>query len=201
MVLADQQYNTTETNIMIVFYDTSKPNGGLYLFWCDLSTEIIDNGDGTWDISSPQVQATGVNQAIIAYAYFQFQDISPEYDEDGLALPLYMDDLNLQPPSAESLPASLHLAALKEVGWNVVNDCPEASVYRMWMGDVYVIEGCYVSQAAYDYYVAGDIQVYDPGYSWQAPENDDCFVLVYFITETLFTTEMMIPVVIDKVIK
>ena len=96
-------------------------------------------------------------------------------------------------------PKSMHVAALKSVA--MVSGSPRATVYRLYQGRVYEILNCRVSQTAYDSYLAAKIKVYNPAYNWQAPENKDCFVLVYFISETPYGTEIDIPVIIDKVIK
>ena len=38
---------TDDSGVMIVFYKIVDDN---YLWWCDLTADIVDNGDGTWDV-------------------------------------------------------------------------------------------------------------------------------------------------------
>ena len=99
----------------------------------------------------------------------------------------------------QELPQSMHVAALKSVG--MVNGSPRATIYRMYLGVVYEIPNCRVSQIAYDNYVAGKVKVYNSSFGMNAEENKDSFVLIYFISENPFNEEMEIPVVVDKVIK
>ena len=127
-IVYGQEYNTTDTNIMVVFYQLADEQ---YLWWADLSVDIIDNGDGTWDIYSPQFTATGVSQALIGYGYWRYQEIEFEYDENNDPLPLYLDDLNLQPVQAEDLPHSQHIGKLVEI--NPGNGKP-AVITRWWHG-------------------------------------------------------------------
>ena len=103
------------------------------------------------------------------------------------------------PTTWENIPMSMHVAALKSVA--LVDGSPRAVVYRLYLDKVYEIPGCRVAQVAYDNYLAGKIKVYNSSYSWQAPENKDCFVLVYFISETPYGDEVQIPVIVDKIIK
>jgi hypothetical protein len=98
-----------------------------------------------------------------------------------------------------TLPWSLHVAALKSVA--MVSGSPRATVIRKYLGINYEIPNCRISQVAYDNYMAGKIKVFNPAYDINAVENKDCFVLIYFITEVPYNTEINIPVLIDKVIK
>ena len=186
-----------EGNIMAVFYKTEN---GEVVYWCTKS-QIIDRGDGTWDIydSRGRVVVDGVKQDYASYSLYQYKEIEKVYDEEGFELPLYLNDLNLQPVTWSDLPQSMHAAALKSVA--IVDGSPRAVVYRMFMGISYEVPNCRVTQSAYDNYMAGTIKPYNPAYHWNAPENKDCFVLVYFISETPYGTEVDIPVIVDKVIK
>lgn len=114
--------------------------------------------------------------------------------EETAALLAYLATL---PPDVP--PKSLHIAALKSVA--IVDGSPRATVVRKYLGVNYETTNCRVSQVAYDYYVAGKIKVYNPSYGLGAPENKDCFVLVYFISETPYDNQVEIPVVMDKIIK
>ena len=195
MVLADSPPSDS-SNIMIVFH---KIADGMYLFWCDLSATITDNGDGTWDVDSPQVKATGVKQANVDYDYYQYQEISPEYDDNGDPIPIYMADLNLQPVTGTDLPQSRHVAVLKDVYMD--NGKPRANVWRMWHGVAYELTNCRVSQTAYDQYQAGLIQLYNPAYDWLAPENAESFVAVDYIHENFTGTDVTLVFVDGKLIK
>ena len=189
-VLGAESSNTTvvEGNIMAVFFTI---NGEIVLFWCS-DAEIIDNGDGTWDVVSPQVKASGVNQMTVDYDLFKYAPFTLE--------PMTrLEDLNLQPIVWDDLKKSMHVAGLIEV--YSVNGKPRAIVQRFYMGKTYDIPNCRVSQTAYDNFNDGKIKVYDSAHGWLAPENEDCFVAVYFMSETPFDNELMIPVIIDKVIK
>lgn len=94
-------------------------------------------------------------------------------------------------------PQSMHVAALKSV--DVATK--KATVVRKWMGTNYETSGCYVSLGALEAYQAGKLKVFNPAYPITDPQNADCFVLVYFISETPYDTAMEIPVIIDKVVK
>ena len=178
---------------MIVF-----ESNGIFLWWCDLDATIIDRG-ATWDLDSKQAKCTGINKATVSYGYYKYKEIVREYDEEGEEVPIYMADLALEAMTWEGLPQSMHVAALKSVA--MVAGSPRATVYRMYQGTVFEIPGCRAAQQAYDSYLAGTLKVYDPVFDWQAPENKDCFTLVYFVSETPYSDEIQIPVVIDKVNK
>lgn len=184
MVLGDTEYNTTPANIMAVFYDTTYPDGGLYMWWCDLSAEIIDNGDGTWDIYSPQFTATGVNQAIVNYGYYKYKVIESVYDEEGFELPQYMDDLGLESPEASDLPHSQHIGKLIAVDTGLVRP---ATIRRWWMGNSYDVQ-CLVSQTVVDQWMADTLNVND-------------WVVVSFIEENPDTEEINLAIVMSKVYK
>jgi len=184
--------NTTEIsgNIMAVFYTKAEERA---LFACT-NAQIVDNGDGTWTVTSPQIVVTGVNQALVTYGLFKYKAVTIDPSS-----PPYLADLELEAITWEDLPHSMHVAALKSVA--MVSGSPRGTVYRLFMGVAYEIPNCRVSQVAYDNYLAAKIKVYNPAYNWQAPENKDCFVLVYFISEVPYGNEVEIPVIIDKVIK
>jgi hypothetical protein len=179
LVYAEQQHNTTSSNIMIVFYTIEE---GQYLWWCDLSAEIIDNGNGTWDVLSPQITASGINQALITYGYYQFKSIEPEYDEEGNSLLIYMDDLDLQPPAADDLPHSQHIGKLTAVNTALARP---ATVTRKWHGMTFDVQ-CLVSQSVVNMWIADTLNVGD-------------YVIVSFIEEIPDTEEVNIAIVVDKV--
>lgn len=177
-------------NIMAVFYTRA---GEKALFACT-NAQIIDVEDGTWTVTSPQLMVTGIKQALVNYGLFRYKAIVI----DPTAPPT-MTELALEAITWSDLPMSMHVSALKSV--SAVSGSPRATVVRKYMGINYEVPNCRVSQVAYDNYVAGKIKVFNPAYGIDAPENKDCFVLVYFITEVPYNTEVNIPVVIDKVIK
>lgn len=180
VVFSQTSSNTTAGDIMIVFYII---NDEQYLFWCDLTAKIIDNGD-TWDVESPQVVARGINKATVTYGYYQYKLIEQPYDEEGNPLPIYMADLDLQPPAADDLPKSEHIGKLVAVNATLVKP---ATVMRKWMGVDYTVQ-CLVTESMKDMWQAGDIVVGD-------------YVLVSFIEEIPNTTERNIAIVTDKIYK
>ena len=177
-------------NIMAVFYTRADERA---LFACT-NAQIIDVGDGTWNVTSQQIVAVGIKQSLVTYGLYKYKALTI-----GPASPPYMADLGLEAITWEDLPKSMHVAALKSVA--MVSGSPRATVIRKYLGINYEIPNCRVSQVAYDNYVAGKITVFNPAYGIDAPENKNCFVLVYFISETPYGTEVMIPVLVDKVIK
>ena len=189
---------TITGNIMAVFYTKADHQ---VLFWCADAT-ITDNGDGTWDVDSPQVKANGVNRETVEYGLYQLDPFNPHpVDDEGNEIPVYLEDLNLSPVTSEDLPHSMHVAALSDV--YLVNGSPRCDVIRLYLGEQYTVTGCRVAQQAYDSYQAGEITLYDPAYGLGDDHNKDCFVLVYFVTETPFGSgdSIELPVVVDKVIK
>jgi len=93
---------------------------------------------------------------------------------------------------------SLHVAALMSV-YLSPDGYPRANVTRKYMGQNFSITNCRVSLIAYEHYQAGKIKLFNNAYPFTDPNNADCFVLVYFISETPFDDTMDIPVIIDKV--
>jgi len=138
---------------------------------------ILDNGDGTWNVYSPQVTATGVNQAHVEYDYYQYKPIPYSYNGT-------VTDLGLLPPSAEDLPRSQHIGKLVEVD---PTKARPAIVTRKWHGLMFNIT-CLVSQSVVDMWVADTLNVGD-------------FVIVSFIDEIPDTTEVNLAIVVDKVYK
>jgi len=196
VVLSAESLNTTpvEGNIMAVFYTIATVEGKHQaLFWV-ADAQIIDRGDGKWDVISPQREVRGVNQALVDYGLYKYKAL-PDLD----SATYYLEDLDLQAITWEDLKKSMHAAGLIDV--YLVNGKPRATVRRFYMSKMYDIPNCRVSQSAYDNFIDGKIKVYNDTYGWLAPENEDCFVAVYFMSETPFDNELMIPVIIDKVIK
>ena len=165
---------TDDSGIMTVFYKIADDQ---YLFWTDLTATIIDNGDGTWNVYSPQVTATGVNQALIDYDYYQYKPIP--YGYNGT-----VTDLGLQPPTSEDLPRSQHIGKLVDVD---NTKAKPATVTRKWHGLTFNIT-CLVSQSVVDMWVADTLNVGD-------------FVIVSFIDEIPDTDEVNLAIVVDKVYK
>jgi hypothetical protein len=176
-VLLSQEYTTTG-NVMIVFYRISD---GLYFFWCDTSAIITDNGD-TWDVDSPQVKAKGISKAIATYDYYKYKVIEPVYDDEGNPLPIYIADLNLEPPDADDLPKSEHIGKLIAVNTTATKP---ATVRRRWMEVNYDTQ-CLVTESIKEMWIAGNLSIGD-------------YILVSFIEEMPNTTEKNIAIVTDKV--
>lgn len=164
--------------IMFVFYTIVD---GQYLFSCSGDAEIIDNGD-TWDVISSQIVSRGIDKSKVAYEVYQGQEVEPQYDEDGIELPIYMTDLNFQSPTGIDLPHSQHIAKLKSVNPALAKP---ATVVRRFMGVNYDVR-CLVSQSAVDMWLAGTLQIGD-------------FVIVSFIDEIPNETERYVAIVVDKV--
>lgn len=181
ILLAAESSPTEDSGVMIVFYKIANEQ---YLFWTDLTARITDNGDGTWDVTSPQVVASGVNQANVAYDFFKYQEIAPAYDDDGNEIPIYLDDLGLQQPTADDLPHSQHIGKLVAVD---PGKARPATVLRKWHGMSFNIT-CLVSQSVVNMWASDDLNVGD-------------FVVVSFIDEIPDSDELNIAIVVDKVYK
>ena len=171
MVLADSP-PTDDSGVMIVFYEISNLN---YLFWTDLTADIVDNGNGTWNVYSPQVTVTGLNQAIVEYDYYKYQAIPSGYTGNITAL-------GLVPPTADDLPHSQHIGKLVDVD---PTKARPATVTRKWRGMTFNIQ-CLVSQTVVDMWVADDLNIGD-------------YVIVSFIDEIPDTDEVNLAIVVDKV--
>lgn len=178
-IMLDQKY-TTGGSVMIVFYTISDEQ---FLFWCDTSATITDNGD-TWDVDSPQTKAKGVNKATVTYGYYKYKPIERTYDDEGNELPVYMADLNLEPPTADDLPKSEHIGELMAVNPALAKP---AIVSRRWMGVNYDAQ-CLVTESVKEMWVSGNLSIGD-------------YVLVSFIEEVPNTEEKLIAIVTDKVYK
>ena len=163
---------TDDSGIMIVFY---KIVGDDYLWWCDLTADIIDNGDGSWDVYSPQVVAKGVKQAYVDYGYYKYEPIPHGYNGT-------VTDLGLVPPTADDLPHSQHIGKLVNVD---VNEDYPATVRRKWRGMVFDIQ-CLVSDTAVALWQADRLNVGD-------------YVIVSFIDEIIDSEELNLAIVVDKV--
>jgi len=156
-------------------------------------TEEFEYPDGTVEIQS--ITAQGV-----AIEFGSMPPMSTIAQIDAMLLGCVREgEAYIGLITADDLPKSMHVAALKSVA--IIDGSPRATVYRIFMGVKYEIPDCRVSQSAYDAYTSEKLKVYNPSYDWQAPENKDCFVLVYFISETPYSNEVQIPVIVDKVIK
>ena len=163
---------TDDSGIMIVWHKIATDE---YLWWCDLTADIIDNGDGTWDVYSPQFTATGVNQAYIDYAYYHYEPIPYSYNGT-------VADLNLTPPTADDLPHSQHIGKLVNVNPSLARP---ATVTRKWHGMTFDIQ-CLVSQTVVDMWIADTLNIGD-------------YVVVSFIDEIPDSEEVNLAIVVDKV--
>ena len=166
------QVPTDDSGIMIVFYEIEDE---AYAFWCDLTANIADNGDGTWDVYSPQVTAKGVNQAYVTYDYFKYQSIPSDYSGNITAL-------GLVAPTSDDLPHSQHIGKLVAVDGSKARP---ATVTRKWHGMTFDIQ-CLVSQTVFDMWIADTL-------------NIDDFVVVSFIDEIPDSEEVNLAIVVDKV--
>ena len=171
LVLADSP-PTDDSGIMIVWYKIADDQ---YLWWCDLTANIIDNGDGTWDVYSPQFNAGGVSQAYIDYDYYKYEPIPTGYNGT-------VADLGLQQPTADDLPHSQHIGKLVAVNPALARP---ATVTRKWHGMIFDIQ-CLVSQTVVDMWIADTLNVGD-------------YVIVSFIDEHPDNEEKNLAIVVDKV--
>lgn len=163
---------------MIVFYIIADE---MYLFWCDMDATIKDKGD-KWDVHSNQGNWNGVSKDAVTYGYYKWKEIIQPTDDDGVPIPIYMADLDLEPMTAEGLPKSQHIAVLKAVNPALAKP---ATVTRTYYGVDYDFQ-CFVSQSVVDMWQSNDLEVGD-------------YVVVSFITEAPGTTEVNIAIVVDKV--
>ena len=170
---------------------------GIVFNWCEYEPDTC--AIESWGIETPCFTMKGVDWDKVAYGIYKWQKIDRKYDEEGHEIPWYLSELNLQPLDgpAQILPRSMHVAALTAVD----GVAKRATVIRKYEGVNYTIPNCRTSQQALTAYQTGELKVYNPAYNITAPENKDCFVLVYFISETPFDTEIEIPVIVDKVVK
>lgn len=171
MVLAVDTPPTDGSGMMMVFYKIADEQ---YLFWCDLNAVITDNGD-SWDITSAQVNAGGVNKAYVNYDYFHYQPIP--YGYNGT-----ITDLGLVPPTADDLPHSQHIGKLVNVNPALARP---ATVTRKCHGMTFDIQ-CLVSQTVVDMWIADTLNIGD-------------YVVVSFIDEIPDTEEVNLAIVVDKV--
>ena len=132
---------------------------------------LFDNG---------QVIINGLTKA--GYAYYPDQLITIPKDDEGADIPITLEELNLIPMSADTLPVSEHIGMLISV--TPANAKPAIIRRRFW-GENYDIN-CLVTQSVAELYQAGKIQVGD-------------YVLVSFIEEMPNETERNIAIVTDKV--
>ena len=172
---------TSSSESMIVFYQISDE---LYMFWCDMDAEIVDNGDGTWDIFSNQVTVSGLRQSVVAFGYYKYKEIVTNVDENGHEVATYMWQLGLEPMGAEGLPHSQHIGLLTAVNPALARP---ATVVRRYMGVNYSIQ-CLVSQSVVNMWLSGQLEVGD-------------YVIVSFIDEIPDSTELNVAIVVDKVYK
>lgn len=174
------QVLASESNVIVKWYGQCRITGQQL---ADLGIDFVSITAGNIGAMENPEKGVAIEFASMpsATALAQIDNLMPSCDREG------------------KLPWSLHVAALKSV--TMVDGSPRATVYRLYDGVVYEVSNCRVCQTAYDNYMAGKIQLYNPAYNWRADENKDCFVTVYFISETPYGDEVMIPVVIDKVIK
>lgn len=175
MASADSSGNLTA---MIVFYTIADEE---YVFWCDLDARIKDKGD-CWQVHSNQGMIGCISKDYATYDYYQWKEIIQPYDDDGVPIPIYMADLDLEPMTAEGLPKSQHIAVLKAVNPALAKP---ATVTRTYYGEDYDFQ-CFVSQSVVDMWQSNDLEVGD-------------YVVVSFITEAPGTTEINIAIVVDKV--
>jgi len=182
-VYAVEPLDTTvvvEGNIMAVFYLKADEQ---VLFWVT-DAQIIDTGDGKWDVYGDPHGVGGVSQELVGYGLYQYQEIEKVYDEYGEELPIYLDDLDLQPITADDLPHSEHIGKLTAVNTALARP---ATVTRKYMGVTYDVQ-CLVTQSVVNMWIADDLNIGD-------------YVLVSFIDEIPNTTELNIAVVTDKIYK
>lgn len=118
------------------------------------------------------------------WGYYKDKHIERQLDEEENELPLYINDLNLEPITVDDLSKSEHIGKLIAV--NPSNAKP-AIVRRRFYGQDYDTK-CLVTQSVAELFQAGKIEIND-------------FVLVSFIVEIPNTTERKVAIVTDKVYK
>ena len=184
-VFAVEGENTlsVEGNIMAVFYVIEDER---VIGWYS-NAQIVDNGDGTWDVIGDQGAMSGVNQDLATYELYQYQEIDISYEEDEefdtlTPLPIYLYDLDLQPITADDLPHSEHIGKLTAVNPALAKP---ATVTRKYMGVPYDIQ-CLVTQSVVELYQLGEIEIGD-------------YVLVSFIEESPNGVDKQVAIVTDKV--
>lgn len=118
------------------------------------------------------------------WGYYKDKYIERQYDEEGMELPLYMDDLDVEPITAVDLPSSEHIGKLISVDSSLAKP---AVVRRRFYGQNYDVK-CLVTQSVAELYQNGALQVGD-------------YVLVSFIEEIPDTEERLIAIITDKVYK
>lgn len=184
---------TVEGDIMAVFFTRSEP---VYaLFWVT-DAQIIDRGDGKWDVISPQLHVSGVSQTLVDYELYSYKPLPDLSGGDVL-----LASLGLQEITWEALPQSKHIALL--VSAYLVDGKPRADVIRVYMGVEYLITGCRVAQSAWDAYHrdTDPLVPYCASCGYLSPENENSFVSVDFIHENFTGEDMVLPFVADKLLK
>lgn len=118
------------------------------------------------------------------YAIYPDQIIEILKDEENNDPPIFLNEINLIPMSADTLPISEHIGKLISV--NPAQAKPAVVRRRFW-GENYDVN-CLVTQSVAELYQAGNIQIGD-------------YVLVSFIEEIPNTEEREIAIVTDKIFK
>ena len=149
------------------------------LGWAYSEAEITENS-----IISDDLVMRGVDFTKVGYDFYKDKEIIRQYDEDGNELPIYLDDLDLEPMGAEDLPVSEHIGKLIAVNPALAKP---ATVMRRFYGENYDVQ-CLVTQNIVNMWTSNPKQL-----------NIDDFVLVSFIDEIPNETERNVAIVTDKV--
>lgn len=121
-------------------------------------------------------------------------------DEDGLQLDdPTVAELNLTYYTAETLPQTEHYAQVISI--DLTKSLPVEvrrwfEPAKQWYDGIW----CLVEQVAVEQYQDGKIRLFDPTYSWDAPQNKDSFVTISYRPNPANPTKE-IPSVTGKVVK
>ena len=161
---------------MLIVY--SKANEQV-LGWSYKEAEITENS-----IISDDLVMRGVDFTKVGYDFYKDKEIIRQYDEEGNELPIYLDDLDLEPMDAEGLPDSEHPAKLIAVNPALA----KPATVRRWHGGIAYDVNCLVSQNIVDMWLANPKEL-----------NIGDWVLVSFLDELTATDEKHIAIVTDKI--
>ena len=152
VVLGAESQNTTsvEGNIMAVFYLKADER---VVYWC-INSQIIDRGDGKWDVYNWQGLKTveGINQALVDYELYSCEPLP-----NPSTTTYYLYELDLQEVTWVDLPNEQHVAKLIDVTPSAERP---VTARRKYMGKDYDVP-CYVEQDLVNLWLAEELEVGD----------------------------------------
>lgn len=146
---------------------------GFPVVWEENNQLIIDGGD------SPLLN----DLTKAGWGYYKDKKVW-EYDEEGIELPVYIDDLMLEPMDSNDLPHSEHIGKLISVNPSLSKP---ATVRRRFHGVNYDVQ-CLVSQTAVSQFQNNELEIGD-------------FVKVSFVSEIPDTEEINVAILEYKIYK